>query len=202
MKLRAVAQGESWESISKRKEEDMQGKENSSVVHSTTFYIGIAVTSKNSGDVGPRRLDIFYPTTELTQIVRTWEKFDDATMGVVVRHVKSSALPDYVFEDGQRQKKPGRRRPKPTKGSGPHNISPELPNTRHRLVHNFLHTVIPHFLSVILSRLCNSAIEPVTTALMDLSITQPLPIDPAAEAGAIVAGGEEDRAPKTQRGSI
>jgi len=174
--VRAVAQGESWESISKRKEEDMQGKENSSVVHSTTFYIGIAVTSKNSGDVGPRRLDIFYPTTELTQIVRTWEKFDDATMGIVVRHIESSALPDYVFEDGQRQKNPGRRRPKPTKGLGSHNISPELPNTRHRL--------------------CNSAIEPVTTALMDLSITQPLPIDPAAEAGAIVAGGEEDRAPE------
>lgn len=45
--VRAVAQGEHRESISKRKKEDTEGKEGASVVHSTTFYIGLAIAPKN-----------------------------------------------------------------------------------------------------------------------------------------------------------
>jgi poly(A) polymerase len=45
--VRAVAQGENWESINKRKEEDIEGKEGASTVHSTTFYIGLAIAPKN-----------------------------------------------------------------------------------------------------------------------------------------------------------
>jgi len=62
-----------------------------------------------------------------------WEKFDEATMGIVVRHIKrfhfhghsfsetanilwnSSALPDYVFDEGERQPKLAQKRPKTTK---------------------------------------------------------------------------------------
>ena len=49
--VRAVAQGENWESINKRKKEDIEGKENGSVVHSTTFYIGLVVTPKIRGSI-------------------------------------------------------------------------------------------------------------------------------------------------------
>jgi poly(A) polymerase len=45
--VRAVAQGENWESISKRKKEDMEGKDGASTVHSTSFYIGLAIAPKN-----------------------------------------------------------------------------------------------------------------------------------------------------------
>jgi poly(A) polymerase len=45
--VRTVAQGENWESISKRKKEDIEGKEGASTVHSTTFYIGLAIAPKN-----------------------------------------------------------------------------------------------------------------------------------------------------------
>lgn len=47
--VRTVAQGENWESINKRKKEDIEGKENASTVYSTTFYIGLVVTPKNRG---------------------------------------------------------------------------------------------------------------------------------------------------------
>lgn len=42
------------------------------------------------GAVGPRRLDISYPTTEFTKLVKMWEKYDEDTMGIVVRNIKRS----------------------------------------------------------------------------------------------------------------
>lgn len=90
-----------------------------------------------AGSTGPRRLDIWYPTTEFTKQVKSWEKFDESSMGIVVRHIKrcdtlalrmfdrasiryieryaSSSLPDHVFDEGERQPKPTLKRPKPTK---------------------------------------------------------------------------------------
>lgn len=44
--VRAVAQGEVPESVSKRKKEDIEGKEGASTVYSTTFYIGLAIEPK------------------------------------------------------------------------------------------------------------------------------------------------------------
>ena len=77
---------------------------------------------KKVGSTGPRRLDISYPTTEFTKLVKMWEKFDEATMGIVVRHIKRldilrivqenskrvifrSGLPDNVFDPGERPAK-------------------------------------------------------------------------------------------------
>ena len=105
--VRAVAQGEISDVIASRKKEDMEGKEGVSLVYSTTFYIGLQIEDKpgkisflqygyidlfllfsQAGSTGPRRLDISYPTTEFTKLVKMWEKFDEATMGIVVRHIK------------------------------------------------------------------------------------------------------------------
>lgn len=41
-----VAEGDIPESVSKRKKEDIEGKEDSKVVYSTTFYIGLAIEPK------------------------------------------------------------------------------------------------------------------------------------------------------------
>lgn len=41
-----------------------------------------------AGAVGPRRLDISYPTTEFTKLVKLWEKYDESSMGIIVRHIK------------------------------------------------------------------------------------------------------------------
>lgn len=53
-----------------------------------------------AADVGPRRLDISYPTTEFTKLVKMWEKFDEATMGIVVRHIKRFISMAMIFDSG------------------------------------------------------------------------------------------------------
>jgi len=56
-------------------------------------------------------------------------------MGIVVRHIRSTALPDYVFDEGERQPRSGQKRPK-TKGSGKSsNTSPDVPNKKRRSSH-------------------------------------------------------------------
>ena len=44
--------------------------------------------ASEAGAVGPRRLDISYPTTEFTKLVKMWEKYDASSMHVIVRHIK------------------------------------------------------------------------------------------------------------------
>ncbi|KAF9478663.1 Poly(A) polymerase [Pholiota conissans] len=130
--VRAVAQGEISDAVASRKKEDIEGKEGAGPVYSTTFYIGLAIEPKQPGAVGPRKLDISYPTTEFTKLVKMWEKFDESTMGIVVRHIKSSSLPDNVFDPGERPAKTVQKR---LKGSGKSsNPSPDMPNKRQRLV--------------------------------------------------------------------
>ncbi|KAF8343731.1 poly-A polymerase [Amanita rubescens] len=126
----SYSQGEITEAIAGRKKEDIEGKEGAYPVYTTTFYIGLAIEPKQAGSSGPRRLDISYPTTEFTKLVKMWEKYDGATMGIVVRHIKSSGLPDYVFDPGERPAKGAQKRTKaPTKASG---SSLDLPNKRPR----------------------------------------------------------------------
>ncbi|OJT05410.1 Poly(A) polymerase pla1 [Trametes pubescens] len=188
--VRAVAQGEISEAIAKRKKEDIEGVEGGSAVYSTTFYIGLVVEPRQrtsslalvcsvthqylfeAGSVGPRKLDISYPTTEFTKLVKMWEKFDENKMGIVVRHIRryiilrpplatlivlaSALLPDYVFDEGERQPRLAQKRPN-TKVCGfdalkkmPltsvlhlhktndrfNNTSPDVPNKKARLVQN------------------------------------------------------------------
>jgi poly(A) polymerase len=45
-----------------------------------------------AGATGPRKLDISYPTTEFTKLVKMWDKFEEATMGIVVRHIRRLVL--------------------------------------------------------------------------------------------------------------
>lgn len=111
--VRAVAQGEISDAIIKRKKEDIEGKEGASPVYSTTFYIGLAIEPKprellpgildflisaywldcfKAGVVGPRKLDISYPTTEFIKLVKVWEHFNETTMGIVVRHIRRFAI--------------------------------------------------------------------------------------------------------------
>jgi len=47
--VKAVAQGEVSDAVAKRKAEDIVGKEGAGPVHSTTFYIGLAIEPKQGG---------------------------------------------------------------------------------------------------------------------------------------------------------
>lgn len=82
---------------------EQAAKEGHRMIWTTTFYIGLAIEPKQaSSATGPRRLDISYPTTEFTRMVKQWEQFDDSSMGIVVRHIKCSQLPDYVFDGDEK----------------------------------------------------------------------------------------------------
>ncbi|KAJ7751873.1 Poly(A) polymerase central domain-containing protein [Mycena maculata] len=96
-----LAQGEISNAVL-RKKEDIEGKEGGGVVHLTTFYVGLLIAPKQAGAVGPRRLDLSYPIQEFTNLVKAWEKFDESSMSICVQNIKSSALPDYVYDAGER----------------------------------------------------------------------------------------------------
>jgi poly(A) polymerase len=136
--IRSVAQGDISETISKRQKEDIEGKEGAGPIHTTTFYVGLAIEPKQPGAVGPRRLDISYPTTEFTKLVKMWEKFDETTMGIVVRNIKSSSLPDNVFGPGERQPKSAVKRSKGGKSS---NMSPDMPSSKRARTSNDVPTM-------------------------------------------------------------
>lgn len=134
--VRAVAKYELGDDVLKRTEAEYESKEGISKVYMTTFYIGLGVEPKPVGQSGPRKLDISYPTIEFVKTVKLWESYVEEQMGIVVRYVKSSALPDNVFEGGVRQpaaQKQGTKRPKPKGVDGkkplsrasPHDVSGE-----------------------------------------------------------------------------
>jgi len=130
--IRLVAQGETTPVIAKRRSEDIEGVEGARPVYSTTFYVGLGIEAKQPGSTGPRKLDISWPTTEFTKMVKSWDKFDEVKMGIIVRHIKSSSLPDNVFDLGERQPKPVvKKRPKQTKlAEKTNDVSPDLPASK------------------------------------------------------------------------
>ncbi|KAI9000742.1 polymerase [Trametes punicea] len=105
----AVSRGEIPEAVAKRKKEDVVGKEGVITMYTTSYFIGLAIKPKEAGSTGPRKLDISYPTTEFYKMVKMWEKYDESAMHIIVRHIKHTALPDFVFEPGERE---GASRPK------------------------------------------------------------------------------------------
>ncbi|KZT71564.1 Poly(A) polymerase [Daedalea quercina L-15889] len=142
--VRAVAQGDVLEAVAKRKKEDIEGQETATVVYTTTFYIGLAIERQQPGSKGPRKLDISYPTTEFTKLVKMWEKYNEPEMGITVRHIKITALPDYVFDEGERQPRPALKRPKGGKGTDKSNGTPsDAPNKKRRASNSVSEPVVP-----------------------------------------------------------
>nr|GAT46497.1 predicted protein [Mycena chlorophos] len=128
--VRQVAQGGVSGALLRRKREDMDGKEEGSVVYSTSFYIGLMIEPRQSGTVGTRQLDISYPTQEFTKLVKMWDRFDEGSMSIYVQHIKSSNLPDFVYDPGERPPKLAGKRPKdPSKSN---NTSPDMPYPKRR----------------------------------------------------------------------
>lgn len=103
----AVARGEVPEAVSKRQKEELEGQEGAATVYATSFFIGLEIQPKKGsmfslrslsahvhsvGAVGPRKLDISYPTTEFTKMVKMWDHYEEKLMGIVVRHIKRFVL--------------------------------------------------------------------------------------------------------------
>ncbi|KAI8147914.1 Poly(A) polymerase central domain-containing protein [Fennellomyces sp. T-0311] len=58
------------------------------VVYSTTFYIGLYVEPKTDGSSGPRKLDLVWPTQYFIHLVKSWSKFDEASMDIAVKNLR------------------------------------------------------------------------------------------------------------------
>ncbi|CAG8502779.1 1114_t:CDS:10 [Ambispora leptoticha] len=93
-----------------------QSQDNVRRIYTTTFYIGLFIEPRSTGATAPRQLDISWPISEFTKMVKSWDKYDEQTMAIVVNNVKRNALPADVFEDGE--PRPIRRKsPRATPGS-------------------------------------------------------------------------------------
>ncbi|KAI8620218.1 Poly(A) polymerase central domain-containing protein [Chytriomyces sp. MP71] len=86
-------------------------------VYTTTFYIGLQIAPKDPTSNAPRKVDITRPTNEFTTLVRGWDKYDEAHMGVCVHHIKSSQLPPELA--GERDQNQAKKRPRAQKGTTP-----------------------------------------------------------------------------------
>ncbi|GAA5922355.1 polynucleotide adenylyltransferase PAP1 [Sporobolomyces koalae] len=117
----AVCIGEVPQQMEGRTEKDLVGTEGKGGTYwTTTFYIGLQIERKPANASGPRKLDISYPTNEFTKLVKMWDKYDADTMGVIVRYIKSSALPAYVHAG---------REPEPPKTGGLKRAKSKAPKT-------------------------------------------------------------------------
>ncbi|KAJ1655795.1 polynucleotide adenylyltransferase [Dispira simplex] len=90
-------------------------------IYTSTMYIGLGVRPKPANYPGPRKLDIVTPTADFIRIVHSWPDYDEASMGIAVRNVKSSDLPDEVFE--------GEPRPTSLKRTKPRHLAKENSTT-------------------------------------------------------------------------
>lgn len=132
--VRAVATGDIPEEVANRtklealpkeaeaaKEQDeavkqADAQEGHRTIWTTTFYIGLCIEPRQANATGPRKLDISYPTNEFTRMVKQWEPYDEGSMGIVVRHIKCSQLPEYVFVGDERPNQKQLKRSKSGKG--------------------------------------------------------------------------------------
>ncbi|CAG8617366.1 9986_t:CDS:10 [Paraglomus brasilianum] len=80
------------------------GKPGGRIVCTTTFYIGLRIEFRAGGS-NPKQLDISWPTSEFTKMVKSWDKYDEKSMGVAVKYVKNNQLPKEVFEGEPRKRK-------------------------------------------------------------------------------------------------
>ncbi|CAG8657195.1 Poly(A) polymerase [Rhizophagus irregularis] len=81
------------------------GNENgSNTIYTTTFYIGLLVEPRAVGSTtAHRQLNLSWPISEFTKLVKSWDKFDERYMNITVKNVKCTQLPQEVFEEGEQR---------------------------------------------------------------------------------------------------
>ncbi|KAI8895638.1 Poly(A) polymerase central domain-containing protein [Globomyces pollinis-pini] len=73
-------------------------------IWTTTFYVGLGIKAKDSESTEGRKLDITWPTQEFTKLVKSWDQFDESTMGIVIKNIKSTSLPLDLYDESEKQK--------------------------------------------------------------------------------------------------
>ncbi|KAG0213708.1 polynucleotide adenylyltransferase [Mortierella sp. GBA30] len=73
-------------------------------MYTSIYYIGLCIPAREAGSTAHRKLDLFRPKEDFMEIVKSWDKYDAQTMGIVVQHIRSSALPPDVLDDADQKK--------------------------------------------------------------------------------------------------
>ncbi|KAG0243446.1 polynucleotide adenylyltransferase [Mortierella sp. GBA43] len=68
-------------------------------VHITTYYIGLSIPNRDANSTGTRKMDLARPKDEFIEMVRSWDKYDTESMAIVVKHIRSVALPPEVLDE-------------------------------------------------------------------------------------------------------
>ncbi|RCH79241.1 polynucleotide adenylyltransferase [Rhizopus stolonifer] len=74
-------------------------------IYTTTFYIGLKVKPISDDSPGPRKLNLVWPSTEFLKSARMWHKYDQQTMGITIKNIKGSMLPDELGRLKRQQNK-------------------------------------------------------------------------------------------------
>ncbi|KAI1303884.1 polynucleotide adenylyltransferase [Mortierella claussenii] len=80
------------------------GSGESKTMYTSIYYIGLSIPAREAGSTGHRKMDLFRPKDEFTEMVKSWDKFDAQAMGIVVQHIRSSALPAEVVDEVDQKK--------------------------------------------------------------------------------------------------
>ncbi|KAF9432642.1 polynucleotide adenylyltransferase [Entomortierella beljakovae] len=80
-----------------------EGPETKSI-HTSIYYIGLCISAREAGSTGHRKMDLYRPKEDFTEIVKSWDKYDENSMGIVVKHILSSALPPELVDDVDQKK--------------------------------------------------------------------------------------------------
>ncbi|KAF8954687.1 polynucleotide adenylyltransferase [Entomortierella lignicola] len=78
--------------------------EDMKTMYTSTYYIGLCIPAREAGATGQRKLDLFRPKEEFMEIVKSWDKYDDQSMGIVVQYIPRSGLPPELTEDADQKK--------------------------------------------------------------------------------------------------
>ncbi|CAO3610322.1 unnamed protein product [Mucor hiemalis] len=73
--------------------------------YTTTFYIGLRVEPITDESPGPRKLNLVWPTTEFLKSAKIWDKYNQKTMGITLKNLKGSSLPDELGGQSRQLKK-------------------------------------------------------------------------------------------------
>ncbi|CEG69409.1 Putative Poly(A) polymerase [Rhizopus microsporus] len=65
-------------------------------LYTTTFYVGLKFKSVKDSPTNNRKLDLIWPKREFLKMAKIWDKFNPETMGIALRHIKSSTLPSEL----------------------------------------------------------------------------------------------------------
>ncbi|KAF9362819.1 polynucleotide adenylyltransferase [Mortierella sp. NVP85] len=70
----------------------------------STYYIGLCIPQREAGSTGPRKMDLVRPKDEFIEMMKSWDKYDNESMAIVIKHIRSAALPSEVLEDVELKK--------------------------------------------------------------------------------------------------